>query len=769
VSDQSPSPQFEEFVAGFFSAPNRISLTDIQSPDGKWARLRPLLKDLETSPSQSVVLPCWRNDSVEWYGLAFSETQVVALRENLLAFVGPTYSTFRGIRAELDPSDPVEGAVARFTNGRALKFAGPAGKDGSKDIWNALELMRSVLQRRPLYDLDVPRPLGRVLRDFFMALEAGNAASAQSLLSQVSEQNRLDPINILFLRVQLLESAGDWSALLTLQELPDLLQMRRPLAVTGALLQAVYELEIKRFEAPLNVAGMVDHFRNRVQPLYGPLMSQRMGLNSPAASKLLMLFAVTNEPPRLEWRDALLQGEELSQADRLTLSELSARIPVSGVREPADPIVDSLKATAEGEFEGAFASAVKAAPSVPRTTLLVRCAYELQTLEAEQAAIKAFIALKSPDREAFLRSRSNKQFLEAMAWAPGLSDDLVVPDNWGSWLRRVEQDPGWQHAGDVARRGAREWSIPALVDAVGAVNDVAARLTAQGEAPPVQDALPYLIAFLKRDDSWPRSAFVPIYKAVLDVIALGSLGVEDDLALYYEVLAAILATGVSESAYGELLELTQFLLTKNDSLARVTWALDVLDLMVVYPCPLAEARIGLLADVSGLFQKYRRRLDASAWALFEGLCDDLGHSEVFRTLLSESPSEAHAETTPTPINDVFSLLKGKVVGIYTLTESVGRRVRDLLQQRTPGVDVQLCHDKVATDRLKQVARDADIMIVVTGSATHSATGFIDDQRGKANPSHVTLRPTGKGSASLLKVLYQHLVAQREESTLEEKL
>ena len=193
------------------------------------------------------VLPCWRTGKiVDWYGLAFDDRQMNALGESLTAFIGPTYTNFRGQVARLDRQDPIDQAVDDFTAGRAYKFQ---GADPS-EIWRALGRMRKVWQRRGSRERATPAPVGRVLRDFYMALNAGDASAAESALTDLREHYHLDGVNLLYLRVQLLANFLRWADLLALPEIPDLLRLRRPSAVTEALLRAVYHMHLARVRGP---------------------------------------------------------------------------------------------------------------------------------------------------------------------------------------------------------------------------------------------------------------------------------------------------------------------------------------------------------------------------------------------------------------------------------------------------------------------------------------------------------------------------------------
>ena len=764
------------FIEKFFSPPNAISVSEIHG--GRWSRIRPWAEDLRAEPPRATVLPCWTGDRVYWYALAFSEAQLSALRDDLLAFVGPTYSTFRGLREELDPANPVEAAVLELTGGSAFRFTGPLETDDAKPIWKAVELMRTVLARRPARETEALRPTGRVLRDFYMALRAGNAASAEAHLRFLAEHGRLDPLNVLFLRVQALAELGDWAELLGRPELPDLLQVRRPVAVSEALMRAVYHAELERFEGAAAVEDAMGHFRSSVLPRYGTLLTRRAGIRAPAAVKLLMLRAVAGEPADPGARDALLATPGLSHSDLLYLRLVAEQLQDSRRSAHGDPLAIAAEALAVGDFDRAFALLADESPSVRRARGLLECAYELQTLAVERAAIEAIEALDENGRAEALRGRLHQGTYDRIigSWptrsfpppADGVEpsepepDDPrpvamgagapveIVPSNWVEWLDRLAAEPGWERAIDVARRGATEWSVEELLALPAGAAMLAGRLASARDSATLQLALPHVIAFYQRDAEWPRAELAAAYLWTLEQLAMGSRGGVDDLAAFHELAQAVLSVGAGVAEYERLTDSAELLSDDAASYHSVGWALDLLDLMVVHPCPRPDLRVRVLARVSALFRRYWMRLDESQWEMLRTLCDELGQRDVFQALSAsgETPARSEASTI-----DAFGALRGRSVAVYTLTERAGRRLAEILERRAPGVSIQLSHEKVGSDSLRHLARHADVFIVATASAKHAATGFIDAHRPRDLP---TLRPAGKGTASMLRALLDHL-------------
>lgn len=73
--------------------------------------------DLLNSDRAAFLVRKWPDGRVSWYAVAHTARQARELREQLLAFVGPSYSDFYGQPAEWDAADPVEAELAAFPNG----------------------------------------------------------------------------------------------------------------------------------------------------------------------------------------------------------------------------------------------------------------------------------------------------------------------------------------------------------------------------------------------------------------------------------------------------------------------------------------------------------------------------------------------------------------------------------------------------------------------------------------------------------------------------
>jgi hypothetical protein len=757
-----PAPVYpatvEPFLQEFFGAGNRLTLDRVYAAsDERTLLVRPWVDRLRQTPPLPTVLPHVRADRVVvWYAIAFSEAQIRSLGDDILAFVGPSWSTYRGYRAPLTPGHPIDAAVLALTNGAAFAFESSGDPGTPKAALEALDRMRRVWSLRPERSRELPRPTGRVLRDFHLALLAQDRETAEAELRYLRDRSRLDALNLLFLRVQMLAEVGRWEELASLPELPAVLQVRRPVPVTESLIRAVYNGRLAAFEAADDPAGAIATLRSDVLPQFGDLFVSHAGMRAPEVAKAFMLAAVSASPVRDDQCREFMAREDLAGADRAWLTRVGSLAPKSSASSERSAVLEPLAAaeaaTLDLDFLRAFEFARSAAPSVARTKLLLDCAYNIQSLEAERAALQAFEGL-SPSEQTALRSvRTNALYLDQLTATGSAVDrprpERAAPADWIDWLDRVRDDPDWDNARSVAEQGSVEWTVDSLLARPGGTEALVDGILRSQHVAAVNDALPHILAFFQRDPFWPRDSLANLYRQLLEFVVYVSRGGANVLSRIRDLVEGLLRIGGTEREYLLLVQHCADVWGEHASPAYLDWALDIVDLFVVYPCASDQARTKLLVDVLAPLGQFHRRIEPEQWRFVRLLCSDLRHPEFFEL----EPREA-AEGGASPIQDPLVRLARMSVAIYTLSEEAGKRARDILLARCDGVSVRLNSDHVGTDRLRELARNADIFVMVTAAAKHAATTFIEAHRGKQRP---LLRPAGKGSVSILRALCEHV-------------
>lgn len=741
------------FLKQFFGASNKFDLDKIERSSGSHTKIRPWVELLTQSEPQPTVLPCWRptdnpkDNHVDWYGIAFSPKQLRRLSEELMAFVGPTYSTYRGQTAQLNLEDPIEAAIDEFTQGNAIKFNGD-----SRFIWQGLERMRLLQARSVKYSREIPRPTGRVLRDFYMALQAGARNIAEQELQYLANQHRLDALNLLFLRVQLLAELQQWNELLTLPEIGNLLQVKRPFAVTQALLKAVYQVELLQFEEKNTPSSAVAYFQEFIFPRYQNLFAVRAGSRLPEVLKLFMLLAVSIEPKKPALRDELL-AIEIEETHRSYLHRLAGFLPDITPPSEEDPLQQAEKLAKKGDFDQLFIVLRDVPPSKDKVSLLFQGAYELQTLEAEKTALQAFDELTIEEQTAFLKLRWNQDCLNRLR---GSTEEVTntqlaetIPASWLEWLSQLNKQPTWERALFTARQGSSEWDVTSLLVQPNAVYEFEELLSTVGSKAEsvLHNAIPYLLGFFQKDELFPRSEFFNLYQLLLEILVISTEGGDSDLVLFNDLVIALLTLGLDAKKYTDIINCALDLWKRYESPKKVDWALDLLDILVLNCSQNMSVREQILFTVAESLRTFAGRIDEEQWGILRSLVKDLKLEEAFSWLFDKEIVEQESEV------DVFQKLNGKSVLIYTLTETAALRVKSILEAASK-VKVNISHDKGGTDRLGQWVKNSDIVLMVTASAKHAATNFIEAHR----PPHLApiLLVNSKGSASMLRIIKEYL-------------
>ena len=756
------SLEISDFLERFFGDGNRLKLAQLKSRNSETSMfLDPWIARL--NKRLTTVLPCARDAKTDWYGIAFSEQQFRGLRDDLTAFVGSTQSTFRGQRGALDLNDPVEAAVYELTQGNAFKFEGIQNITGNSiELRSSLSRMVKVLDRQPSSRYQTPRATGRVLRDFYTALRVGDRTTADRELQYLRHHNRLDTLNLLFLKVQMLCELQAWQEILRLPELTDLLRVRRSAAVTQAIVQAVYQYELSHFELNNAARSAVTFFHESILPRYRFLYANRASSRLPEVVKSFMLLAVGAETPDPALRDELLTVPGLPAADQVYLQNLAKLLPdpvLEKVSTIGDPLDIAVEAAQSGNYDHAIAFLANYAPSPKTVGLLLEAAYELQTLETELVALQAFDRLTDREREKVLTNRKYRTFLESLT---GKSLDLtettanLVPTNWLEWLSILEQNPAWERALHSATQGAQEWIVTDLLEQPGAIArfvSLQAVVAAKAQEP-LQNAFPHLLRSFQQDPHFPRREFLPIYTALLDNLALGIIsmgGGASHLTLFNEFVTLLLMLGIDAEQYRDLVDYMLEFWQEYQAPSMIDWGLDSIDILVFYPCPDRERRSQLLFKIAKILQTFGSRVDDAQWSIFHSLTRELKLETSFLDLRTEA--ESTSEEVIQREEDIFNNLKYKTILLYTLTIPAAQRVKSFLESVCEGITVHLSHDKGGSDRLRQWVNNDDLVIIVTTSAKHAATEFIENHRPHQSP---LLLLNSRGSAGILRGIREYL-------------
>ncbi|XXX76044.1 protein DpdD [Sorangium sp. So ce134] len=747
------------FLRRFFGPGNLISWSKIvqTSPGQELAvYLAPWFDDLANAPRAPIVLPRRQDhDRTTWYALGHAVRDAEALREHLLAFIGSTYSDFDGQRADLDPTDEVEAAVLEFTEGHAFRFHVPSLH---RDTVRALLLtMRELWHQTPSLELRLSRPTGRILRELALALATRNTAEATSRLEELRDGGRLDARNLLFLDIRRLAIAERWEEIVALPQLPDLAQLRCPVPVAEAILCAIYAVEFTSFELKGDVDGALAHFRTSVIGRWSSFFRVLSTVQAPSALKLFMMLAAIADPPRPELRDTILASTSLQGADRAYCEHLAQRVVVP-VKATEDPFSEAVARFEAGDYDSAFPLFIAAPTSARALSLMLYCAVELQRLDATRAVYQAMSLAPDDIRAAVLASARHRLLWEHLAGAavpPPIAAPLVagraeVSTDWITWIERLTKHGRWSKALEVAEHGAREWSPADLLENAEKVTALQSWIAARssrdaGAQTTLRDAIPHLVTFLLREPRLlpkARDLFLDLLLVLTDDEEAGA----SDLSAVRDVVSALLDIGPSPGDYIEYLKFLDLMWTRFEAPRSLDWLLETVEILTIFSCPAPDARERFLSHVLRSFARWRGHVRPDQWQLLEVLCHDLDAEAVYRAIAPPTPKTGESNVGEVSLNN-------STVAIYSLMEQSAQHARDALLKEFPGITVVLNADKVATDRLRELAKHADVFVMVTWAAKHAATECIESARPSILP---LLRPVSKSATAILREIRCYL-------------
>lgn len=635
------------------------------------------------------------------------------LKPVLLAFAGPTLTGFDGVPEPFAAIDPVGARLQLAAPAVTAIMRLPTDDRARVAALRALLRARDTLARAPELQRSAPVPTSWLLSQFQDHLNVGGRDAATGILDRLRSELRLDALNIKFLEVQLHAVFEDWAAIVDLPEFPSLCVARRTPAITAILLEALYQTHIAESFDTAHVAETRETFERSVH-------------------SFVQSMSIAAAPPGLRiggWR--LLGLETLSDPGRQDLLSLLA-----DRAQDLGWIADLLPAQAP--LAPKEVEAVAPIDSAREALVQADAVDSIDLLADAMAAMSRL----NPDELALLRETMP---LRPIVQATDEFANIAPPTSWIAWLDRAG-DPAFANALDIARRGKDEWEIDASTgDPVTVRALVAALEKVQGDelaADRTTHALPYLVAWLQRDDEFPRAALSPIYGALLTLLALGSARGATTYESSQVLVEGLLASGLDQKAYGDLIADIDEIAGDGFGVDMIYWVLQLVESFMNAATPDASARETFLHRILARIVPIYGRLTRIQRIAVRLLSSELGWSPSGTPVSDVEPAD----------DGLASRLAGLRIAIYSLTESSSRQAKAVLEEISPSVTVDTNADHGGSPRLRALAENSDLFVITWLSAKHAATDFIREHRG----SRTLLYSQGKGFSSIVRAIEEHL-------------
>jgi hypothetical protein len=655
-------------------------------------------------------------------------------RSQIRAFLGPSYARGRPPSAYLPPGAPFTDQVdvlAASAPPQAVLIPTELTEAGLR----ALDRMLAVRERQPQTTTTVPRPLARILRDFEDAIERADVAAAVMLVSEATATGRLSLLNRSLLESRILIASADFAAAVdhaVRHRLPDL---RLPGPVEHDLIRACWHRWLAEpFQDGLEAARKA--YREDVAPQLGGVFRDHRLAASPEARLAWLIHYATIDPiPLAAMREVIAESPERERSD------LEATLPIQLAAEHGAETIRKLQHAGENAAAYVVASDEPDLEPAVRIDALRRSADRLDDPvrrdKAEAIARKVDATLTPiPDTEQ-----------AAATSVEGLADI----DDWGSWLAALYEDPENPDAGQVRRRGAQRWT-----EALGDEDEIehwAELIEVLAGEPAFRDAVPQLVRAVL--PSGPDADAVARRRQRVLLGLAYALSAEPapgsaDLDAIADLTGALLVAGVDSHTYLALAGQIEQLFGRLSAPPRLArWVVDVVGLLLTSPAPSEDDREaalrGIVAPLLPDAARSRPLVPSEVWAeLVELLEGRQGLEELLGALRGAAqPQEDDA--------DLFAALQGRSVLLHTLIAAASERARTYLQARVEAT-VWADDSKVASNRLRDRARRAAIVVVASKAAKHAAYDAI-----KAEAGERLHYANGKGWSSLVTAVRQSLI------------
>lgn len=728
------SPWWERF----FGSDNGLQWPSISSQNSPWAdQILPWIEFAQHENTDlPIVLPRLDADGIpSWYCAGRSPRGTLRLQEALQSFIGPSYSDFDGRPYMLNADDPVEAAFADGTITPAYRIRASTVEDVPR-IQRALELYRGLLERMPKQSQRARRPLGTLRAELDRAVAAGNESEANHLLDRIRAIGRLDAENHLYLQISVLAGLGRWREIVEDGALLNQLTgLRLPPRVLVDVHDALYRQYVEPSEDPNAPQEALAAFKAAGLHRRSTLFGMRRGICVPRVLKGFFLYELTREDavhPLLS--DLASELEELDDPFARALLRLQ---PSKESRPLTDPLSEADSAFDNFEIDRALELCLHAPPSKRRLTRLIRCAEDDGTAEVARRVLDAI----GPEDGGEHLPAAWKARLVALEERVSTETGAQPPQGWLDWARQVDAGLDEEHAMGALRELLDTWDPAELhqdTAQAGELVNIINRSTETAESI-FREAVPLLYEALIPEDGIPPRHLKPLLQLLVTKIAFLEDPSQIELELASDIARTLLAIGLNDKEYADLLTDLDDLLGTQMSVFKVGWALDLAELLAIHVCPEPEQRLRLVLGVIEKARPLGHRLAPTDTIVVQNLCQDYGIG---------CPKEFVKKDGDT-IPAESDVLAGKKVGIYTLEEPAGQRAASLLAKRCPTVRVELNHDHECTNRLSNLARSADIFVFAWKSSKHQAFYCVKDNRSPTNPM---IQAQGKGTSSILRAV-----------------
>jgi hypothetical protein len=648
-------------------------------------------------PDRPIFLPLPSATETVWYVMARSHQQERILRDQVKAFLSFPFSSYDGTRGDFDPTNKLDALmVATFGD---LVFKVQVGKSPvvRSGFNNALKRLLDLLDAQPERSLEMTRPIQRIRQDFEWALQARDEIASKQYFEELTANGRLSQENIWYLQIQRWAALGHWNDIIHHPDLADLLYLRRPSSVTYAILRAYHEVYLVDQQIDDNVRSDL----LRQEPLAG-LAGIRLLLDGNLPADIAAIYL------RLQ----TLLGNNAQDSPPQLIVDSPEAMPLSGL----DLAEEMWKL---GEFVDALTALDDCQDGVRKLALLLRICRDAPTPDL---IARVSVDTSAASDEVISVLRKKKETSDLLDWLALQVVGHSIPRSLHDWLQAFASNATDAQLEETIREYGEAWNCGVLAgkdteliasEMENILNTTRVNLLLR--------ILPLIHGLI--EDLQPNVK-LPVLRSSFLTLALEEHLTAADLDALHHVVD-VLMEYVNVVERREILTEVLNVWLRVASPRRVSWMLDiaasikttsglqdnVLDDM--------DMIIQMASVVSGFMPgSVEDGLKPNASVILEGIFDLAAWENCWQISIVGDQEQ----------QDPFLKLQNKRVGIYCLESSRAQRMSAVLASLC-NCTIDLNSDYAGTKALENLAKNSDVMVVITSAAKHAATDCIRVNRG----------------------------------------
>lgn len=718
----------------FFAAPNRCDpMTLCVDPEYGRALHASLRRHASGAIDRSVLLPFREIDNgpTSWFACATSAQMQRALLDEIRAFFGPSFVDERPQDRVPDIADLHVLPLIEAAGWYAIRFDTLGGRNDMM-VLRQWQLYEDLVSRRPRSPSYVPSSFHQLRASFDRALLARNEAGALSAMAALRERFGVSAENRQFLEIRLNAAFERWDAIAQHPLLTQLVHLHLPPETYGDVMEALYRSQVQAFESANSIEPLLQQFSHAVAGPALPLFSTRRTSRRPAVVKSFILNELIQPAPQLAVCERLLKELPLGSfgaVDRILRERCAQRADTAEINLAQDALDNE-------QFDRAWELFWPLPDTVDMLRGLIACAREsddptkvsavLARLESADESIR--IAVESASAKRLARLRCGLQ-------AP------LLPERLSAQFARWDNEPEDRYV-DRLSEFVRSVDPVALLAESGVVELAIELLMQQAIEDTVLLERLYPLwheLFIERIDPDPR--LIPLYLEMLEVLRARDVFQRTDQELLHQILVAIVDSG-DDDAYRRSVDIIANVFQTIRSPLALSWGLDVCDSLAQRRVRDADARLRLLTQVFQACQEFSSRLEPMQRCQLRVLAAE---ANLDPPNLNPFPSHQPVEAQ----TDDETLYR---VAIYSLDEAATRRAVNMLKSLHPHWIIDTNSDQVCSDRLKALARNADVFVFAWRCSKHAAYYCVKAVGQKEN----LVMARGVGTTSLVSAAVEFL-------------